>query len=390
MSHNDSDEAGKIFVGGLSRQTTSEGFKQYFEGFGEVTDCVLMKDKETGVSRGFGFITFANPSSVNEVLKARPHTLDNKGIDPKPCTPKAVLQQKKATANSFTKSHKIFIGGISMEATQEDVKGYFERYGTVAEVVFVLNKEDPSKPHKGFGFVTFEDESSVDQAIAKHYHTIKDKRIEAKKAESRERMDSMKGAGGQYGQNQGYGNNGYGGGNSGYGQGNQGGWMPDQNMMGNYGYGNQQGYPTSYPQQGYGNQPYGYGYGGYNGGNMGMQNQMMGGQGYPQQGGPMGAPPPTPDNMSGNMGANGGYQQQGGMPRQASNNGGNAGPPNPPAASNMGGGYSQNASQYGAVRGGGDYNNAQSNNPPPAGGSSNYSQKPAAGSGNTGYHPYRR
>ena len=37
-----------------------------------------MKDKETGQSRGFGFVTYSNPQCVTEVLKARPHTIDNK------------------------------------------------------------------------------------------------------------------------------------------------------------------------------------------------------------------------------------------------------------------------------------------------------------------------
>uniref|UniRef100_H2YQ52 RRM domain-containing protein n=1 Tax=Ciona savignyi TaxID=51511 RepID=H2YQ52_CIOSA len=115
------DEAGKIFVGGLARQTDLEGLRTYFGAFGTVTDCVLMKDKETGHSRGFGFVTFADPASVELVVKGRPHTLDSKVIDPKPCTSKSAQQQKKMSATNYTKAHKIFIGGISMETTEAEV-----------------------------------------------------------------------------------------------------------------------------------------------------------------------------------------------------------------------------------------------------------------------------
>merc|ERR1719495_962224 len=137
-----------------------------------------------GQSRGFGFVTYAEPTAVATVLKARPHTLDGKQIDPKPCTPASIQKQKKMNQQNYSKTHKIFLGGISMEATKDDIQNYFERYGIVTEVNFVQDKNDPSRPHKGFGFVTFEDESSVEQAVAKHYHMIKDKRCEAKQAET--------------------------------------------------------------------------------------------------------------------------------------------------------------------------------------------------------------
>ena len=44
----------KIFIGGLNYATTDEGLRTYFEQFGEVIDCVVMKYKDTERSRGFG------------------------------------------------------------------------------------------------------------------------------------------------------------------------------------------------------------------------------------------------------------------------------------------------------------------------------------------------
>lgn len=53
---------GKIFIGGISWQTSEEGLRYYFERFGELEDVVLMKDKITGQPRGFAFVRFADPA----------------------------------------------------------------------------------------------------------------------------------------------------------------------------------------------------------------------------------------------------------------------------------------------------------------------------------------
>ena len=46
----------KIFIGGLNYETTDDGLRAYFEQFGEIVDCVVMKYKDTDRSRGFGKI----------------------------------------------------------------------------------------------------------------------------------------------------------------------------------------------------------------------------------------------------------------------------------------------------------------------------------------------
>ena len=48
----------KIFVGGLPPTLTEDGFREYFESYGPVTDAVVMYDQNTHRPRGFGFISF--------------------------------------------------------------------------------------------------------------------------------------------------------------------------------------------------------------------------------------------------------------------------------------------------------------------------------------------
>ena len=70
----------KIFVGGLSWETTKDTLLNYFSRYGEVIDCVVMKNQQTGKSRGFGFVTFQDPSCVQTVLSNRPHVLDGRQV----------------------------------------------------------------------------------------------------------------------------------------------------------------------------------------------------------------------------------------------------------------------------------------------------------------------
>ena len=56
-----------MFIGGLSWQTTPESIREYFSIFGELAEVMVMKDPATRRSRGFGFITFSEPHSVDKV-----------------------------------------------------------------------------------------------------------------------------------------------------------------------------------------------------------------------------------------------------------------------------------------------------------------------------------
>ena len=58
-----------------------ESLRDYFSQFGEVTECTVMRDGATGRSRGFGFLTFRDPKTVNIVM-VKEHILDGKIVRP--------------------------------------------------------------------------------------------------------------------------------------------------------------------------------------------------------------------------------------------------------------------------------------------------------------------
>ncbi|MBK9579349.1 MAG: RNA-binding protein [Fibrobacterota bacterium] len=60
----------KLFVGGLAWATTAETLKQAFEAFGTVTEATVVTDRETGRSRGFGFIAFENDTDGRKALES--------------------------------------------------------------------------------------------------------------------------------------------------------------------------------------------------------------------------------------------------------------------------------------------------------------------------------
>ncbi|KAM4809422.1 DAZ-associated protein 1 isoform 1-T1 [Rhinophrynus dorsalis] len=193
MNSQGGDEIGKLFVGGLDWSTTQETLRSYFSQYGEVVDCVIMKDKTTNQSRGFGFVKFKDPNCVGTVLASRPHTLDGRNIDPKPCTPRGMQPertrprdnwQQKATRTESNRSTKIFVGGIPHNCGEAELREYFKRFGVVTEVVMIYDAEK-QRP-RGFGFITFEDEQSVDQAVNMHFHDIMGKKVEVKRAEPRD------------------------------------------------------------------------------------------------------------------------------------------------------------------------------------------------------------
>jgi RNA recognition motif-containing protein len=73
--------AKKLFVGGLSWDTTDDGLRQAFASYGEITEAKVITDRDTGRSRGFGFVTFTQDEDAKKAISQMDGTsLDGKTI----------------------------------------------------------------------------------------------------------------------------------------------------------------------------------------------------------------------------------------------------------------------------------------------------------------------
>lgn len=171
---------GKVFVGGLSWSTCEESLREYFLGFGEVSDCVIMRDKHTGHPRGFGFVTFVE-EEIADLVAGQSHVLDGRQVEAKKAVPKAEVDTK----HEVTKvSKKLFVGGISSTCSDEDFLRYFQKFGTVLDAHIMYDHQTGKS--RGFGFITFENVESVNKVFQIPRHVIKGKLVEVKIAEPKQ------------------------------------------------------------------------------------------------------------------------------------------------------------------------------------------------------------
>ncbi|PON87983.1 Splicing factor-like protein [Trema orientale] len=136
--------------------TGDETFVKYFEKYGEITDSVIMKDRQTGRPRGFGFITYADPSVVDQVIQET-HVINDKQVEIKRTIPKGSQQ-----ANNF-KTKKVFVGGIPTTVSDDEFSDFFSKYGKV--VLHEIIRDHATQKSRGFGFIVFESETVVDNLL---------------------------------------------------------------------------------------------------------------------------------------------------------------------------------------------------------------------------------
>ncbi|CAF3968941.1 unnamed protein product, partial [Rotaria magnacalcarata] len=164
----------KLFIGGLSFKTTDDTLKDYARKFGEISDCLVMKD-HNGQSKCFGFVTFTDSAIVDEFMKQRPHAIDGRQIDPK----RAMPREEANNDDIHLTVKKIFIGGIRDGLDDEKLRKYFEKYGNINDCLLMHDKDGKTR---GFAFIEFDDYDPVDKIILARPHTIGEYRVDVKKA----------------------------------------------------------------------------------------------------------------------------------------------------------------------------------------------------------------
>jgi len=132
----------KLFVGGLSSQTTTDALREHFSQYGRLVDAVVMSKQ--GRPRGFGFVAFDKAASADAAL-AVPQWLGGRYVDVKRAVPGEQPENRSPS--------KIFVGGLPQEATAEDLRACFTAYGPIADAVVMVDRR--TKRSRGFGFIRF-------------------------------------------------------------------------------------------------------------------------------------------------------------------------------------------------------------------------------------------
>ncbi|KAL4673126.1 hypothetical protein H8957_017046, partial [Semnopithecus entellus] len=290
----------KLFIGGLSFETTEESLRNYYEQWGKLTDCVVIRDPASKRSRGFGFVTFSFMAEVDAAMAARPHSIDGRVVEPK----RVVGREESGKPGARVTVKKLFVGGIKEDTEEHHLRDYFEEYGKIDTIEIITDRQSGKK--RGFGFVTFDDHDPVDKIILQKYHTINGHNAEVRKALSRQEMQEVQSSRSGRGGNFGFGDSRGGGGNFGPG--------PGSNFRrGSDGYGSGRGFGNGY--NGYGGGPEGGNFGGIPGYGGGRGEYGGGGPGYGNQGGGYGG---GYDNYGGGNYGSGNYNDFGNYNQQPS------------------------------------------------------------------------
>ncbi|KAJ8773283.1 hypothetical protein K2173_028460 [Erythroxylum novogranatense] len=203
-------EKAKLFVGGISRETSEEALTNHFSKYGHVLGSLVAKDRNAGNPRGFGFVWFSETSFADEALKDA-HVILGRTVEVKKAIPRGEqhqynqekhLVQQQYQPNQlhggldrtgstgdkceYFRTKKIFVGGLSANLTQERFKNYFEKFGRIMDVV-VMQDSSTNRP-RGFGFVTFDSEESVDRVMVNTFHELNGRLVEVKRAVPKERI----------------------------------------------------------------------------------------------------------------------------------------------------------------------------------------------------------
>lgn len=70
----------KLYVGNFPYSVDESKLREMFSAFGEISDITLIKDRETGRSKGFGFITFATQQAAESALSLNGKDVDGRSL----------------------------------------------------------------------------------------------------------------------------------------------------------------------------------------------------------------------------------------------------------------------------------------------------------------------
>ncbi|KAJ3862678.1 hnRNP A1-gamma isoform [Lentinula novae-zelandiae] len=123
----------RYFVGGLAPSTTSDSMKEFFTTYGKVVDATVMLDRESGRSKGFGFVTFEDANNADQLV-GKNIVLDEKQIEVKMAQPRSQRDQNRSNTGN---------GNANSSVINNPINNSFENRMSQTNIPFIPQQQNP-------------------------------------------------------------------------------------------------------------------------------------------------------------------------------------------------------------------------------------------------------
>ncbi|CAA7028438.1 unnamed protein product [Microthlaspi erraticum] len=167
----------KLFIRGLAADTTSEGLRSLFSNYGDLEEAIVILDKVTGKSKGYGFVTFMHVDGAMLALKEPSKKIDGR----------VTVTQLAASGNQGTVSQvsdismrKIYVANVPFDMPADRLLNHFMAYGDVEEGPLGFDKITGKS--RGFALFVYKTAEGAQTALAEPVKMIDGKHLQCKLA----------------------------------------------------------------------------------------------------------------------------------------------------------------------------------------------------------------
>ncbi|KAK7257167.1 hypothetical protein RIF29_30944 [Crotalaria pallida] len=204
----------KLFIRGLGWDTTTDGLRSLFSAYGDLEEAVVILDKTTGKSKGYGFVTFRHVDGALLALKEPSKRIDGR----------VTVTQLAAAGNSGNTTNtadiaqrKIYVANVPPDLPADKLLAQFSIYGEIEEGPLGFDKQTGKS--KGFALFVYKSPEGAQAALVEPVKNVEGRQLNCKLAISDGKQGKRPGAGGVQDGVQGHGNAHGHGGHGGHGEG---------------------------------------------------------------------------------------------------------------------------------------------------------------------------
>ncbi|KAF0898384.1 hypothetical protein E2562_007226 [Oryza meyeriana var. granulata] len=156
-------EEAKVYVGNLPYDVDSEGLAQLFDQAGVVEIAEVIYNRETGQSRGFGFVTMSTVEEADKAIEMlNRYDISGRLLNVNRAAPRGSRVER--TPRQFAPAFRAYVGNLPWQVDDTRLLQLFSEHGEVVNASVVYDRE--SGRSRGFGFVSMASKEELDDAIS--------------------------------------------------------------------------------------------------------------------------------------------------------------------------------------------------------------------------------